>query len=937
MNDVRRSIRRPCAKHALLLLLLLGASAVQAAPPSDLLISEYVEGSASNKAIELYNGTGAAVDLSQYTVELYVNGATTASSTVALSGSLADGAAYVIANSSSAQDIKDRTDLFSGVANFNGDDALVLKHSGTVIDSLGQVGNDPGSEWGTDPVTTKDHTLRRKSSVCAGDTTDNDAFDPVTEWDGYPQNTFDGLGSHSVNCGPAVTSLSIDDVSLAEGNSGTTAFTFTVSLSAPAPAGGVSFDIATSDGSATTADSDYAAQSLTSQSIAAGASSYTFTVNVNGDLTPESDETFTVTVSNVVGVAVADATGQGTIQNDDIPTLAIHDIQGTGDASPYAGQTVHTTGNIVTAVTAAGFFVQAPDNAIDADPQTSEGVYVYTGSAPTVAAGDSVSFDSQVSEYYNLTELTAVANLSIDSSGNTLPTAITFDALTPSPSPALLTCGSSNFECFEGMRVSIANGFVSTGNQKFSTDPYAEVSISAAGSRPLRDPGLVYGVDPSLIVTGDNDAAPIWDGNPEVFEMDADAALPAFAGRAINGGSRFHGVGVITFEFGDYEFQPTELTLDYDAPMPRPVPVADASTLRIGEFNAERFCDSNDDRNGTTIKYTCSGDSSEPNAAAVELKVARVSQYIGDVLKLPDVVGMEEVENITMLQALAAKIQTDYGVTYTPELIEGHDPSGIDVGYLVNSARVTTLYVQQLAATETWNDGGNTAFVHDHPPLLLKGVFHGDSALNQSFMTIVVHLKARSNADDASAAGDRDREKRLRQAWSLAQAVQQLQTTAPTSGLPLTVVGDFNAYEFTDGLVDMVGMISGRYDFAANLLDPSDIGLGADTNVVSPSLWDSVLSLPNDERYSYLYTQNFGAIQGYQARKVPTDQVLDHALLNTAARDMFVRMDYGRADQDAAVTDEDSSTGAIGVSDHDGFVVQLSTDRIFANGFENRD
>ncbi|HEY0512144.1 MAG TPA: Calx-beta domain-containing protein, partial [Thermoanaerobaculia bacterium] len=94
--------------------------------------------------------------------------------------------------------------------------------------------------------------------------------------------------------------LTINDVSLNEGNAGTTSFTFTVSLSAPAGPGGVTFDIATADGTAT-APSDYTAKSLTGQTIPAGSSTYSFTVLINGDTSPETNETFLVNVANVTG------------------------------------------------------------------------------------------------------------------------------------------------------------------------------------------------------------------------------------------------------------------------------------------------------------------------------------------------------------------------------------------------------------------------------------------------------------------------------------------------------------------------------------------------------------------------------------------------------------------------------------------------------------
>jgi len=127
-------------------------------------------------------------------------------------------------------------------------------------------------------------------------------------------------------CAAVAPTLSINDVSANEGNSGTTTFTFTVSLSSPAPAGGVTFDIATADSTATVADNDYVAKGLTAQTIAAGAQTYQFTVDVNGDATVEPNETFLVNVTNVTGATMADGQGVGTIQNDDSPTVSISDV-----------------------------------------------------------------------------------------------------------------------------------------------------------------------------------------------------------------------------------------------------------------------------------------------------------------------------------------------------------------------------------------------------------------------------------------------------------------------------------------------------------------------------------------------------------------------------------------------------------------------------------
>ncbi|TXH70606.1 MAG: autotransporter domain-containing protein [Lysobacteraceae bacterium] len=120
--------------------------------------------------------------------------------------------------------------------------------------------------------------------------------------------------------------LTINDVTVSEGNAGITNFTFTVSLSAPAGPGGVTFNIATANGTAT-AGGDYVAQSLTAQTIPAGSSSYTFTVQVNGDTLNEPTETFFVNVTSVINAVVVDGQGVGTITNDDpLPSLSINDV-----------------------------------------------------------------------------------------------------------------------------------------------------------------------------------------------------------------------------------------------------------------------------------------------------------------------------------------------------------------------------------------------------------------------------------------------------------------------------------------------------------------------------------------------------------------------------------------------------------------------------------
>ncbi|MEP6921200.1 MAG: lamin tail domain-containing protein [bacterium] len=140
-------------------------------------------------------------------------------------------------------------------------------------------------------------------------------------------------GQALLNISSPFPTLSIDDVSLNEGNSGATAFTFNVSLSAPAPPSGVSFNIETADGTATTADQDYVRRSLSGETIPAGSLSYSFAIIVNGDLKIEPNETFLVNVSNLSGALPGNSQGVATIQNDDFGQLVITQIYGGGNNS----------------------------------------------------------------------------------------------------------------------------------------------------------------------------------------------------------------------------------------------------------------------------------------------------------------------------------------------------------------------------------------------------------------------------------------------------------------------------------------------------------------------------------------------------------------------------------------------------------------------------
>ncbi|MDO9256477.1 MAG: endonuclease [Bacteroidales bacterium] len=168
---------------------------------ADLLISEYIEGSGNNKYIEISNNTGVSVDLSDYKLQLYANGATTPTNNIALAGTLADQTTIVYKNASAT--------LYSvatsnAAVNFNGNDAIVLfkTSTNTFVDIFGRIGENPGTAWTSDSYSTFDKVLVRNSSVTSGITVNPASGFPTltTEWTQYSIDDISHLGSHIMTC-----------------------------------------------------------------------------------------------------------------------------------------------------------------------------------------------------------------------------------------------------------------------------------------------------------------------------------------------------------------------------------------------------------------------------------------------------------------------------------------------------------------------------------------------------------------------------------------------------------------------------------------------------------------------------------------------------------------------------------------------------------------
>jgi endonuclease/exonuclease/phosphatase family metal-dependent hydrolase len=563
--------------------------------------------------------------------------------------------------------------------------------------------------------------------------------------------------------------------------------------------------------------------------------------------------------------------------------LEIFQIQGAGPASPNSGQKVLTKNNVVTALASNGFFMQTPTLRSDDDVDTSDGIFVFTGGAPTVVVGDMVEVTGNVVEFFDFTEFTNDPVVTLTSPNHELPDAVIFDASTPGPDPMSPSC-AIEFECYEGMLVEIADGSVTGPNQRFSSDPIAEVHITAAPDRTFRETGIEFPGLPGL---------PVWDGNPEVFELDPDKlGLP---NQIIPAGSEFSATGVIGFEFGDYELWPTSLTVD-PADIPNSVRHRKWRETTVGSLNLFRLFDDVDDPPTMNV-FGETIDDFVVSSDEYQRRLDKFARYIVDGMKTPDILGVQEVESLSVLEDLADAINgINPWAQYRAYVVAGNDIGGIDVGFLIRKWRVWFPRVTQLGADETYlnPEDGQPDILHDRPPLLLKA-WSGFLPIN----VMVVHNRSLGGIET-----ERVQLKRFEQAQSIAEKVQDIQSGRFKTNL--VVLGDFNAFEFTDSYVDAVGHIRGDFEPADNLLSGPDL--------VEPDLLNQLMSLPETERYSFIFRGNA--------------QTLDHALTNMPL-DLRVReLQYARGNADAAVDLINDDTTALRASDHDGFVLYIYTGRI---------
>jgi hypothetical protein len=250
----------------------------------------------------------------------------------------------------------------------------------------------------------------------------------------------------------------------------------------------------------------------------------------------------------------------------------------------------------------------------------------------------------------------------------------------------------------------------------------------------------------------------------------------------------------------------------------------------------------------------------------------------------PDVIGLVEIANLASLTALAAQINADAAAAgdadpaYEAHLIPASATATQNVGFLVKTSRVRVDAVVQALAGETFTNPVNGAIetLHDRPPLVLYATVVDGGGHGGPLVAVVNHLRSFIDVELVAGEGVRVRAKRQAQAESIAALLQQLQSD--TSNTPVVAVGDYNAFEFSDGYTDPIGTLKGTPTPGDQVVVP------ASPDLVSPDFVNLTDGLPAEQRYSFVF-------EG-------TPQALDHVLVNHVAHGLFQRYAVARGNAD---------------------------------------
>jgi hypothetical protein len=500
-----------------------------------------------------------------------------------------------------------------------------------------------------------------------------------------------------------------------------------------------------------------------------------------------------------------------------------------------------------------------------------------------------------------LTEIGGSPTVSVISTGSSLPAAVTLTAADTSPAGSI-----EQLEKFESMRVHVDSLTVVAPTQAFSRTTAEEagaISVSngvfygviTGVARPFRKPGIEV---PLPLPAGSPCCVPRFDANPERLRVDSDGLIGAAKIDVTTGAIVTNVTGPLDYSFRTYTLLPDPPPSDPPGVSGNvsatvvPAPAADEFT--VASFNMERFFDTVNDPGTSDVAMTTTGFNNRLNKASLAIR---------NVMRTPDIIGVVEMENLSTLQAVANKINSDAVAAGDPDpnyqayLVEGNDIGGIDVGFLVKTAsgRVSVIDVTQEGKDATYinPNNGQPELLNDRPSLVLRATIQHPSGPTFPVTIIVNHLRSLSGVDDTTD-GNRVRTKRRAQAEFLANLIQARQAANPDEHI--ISVGDYNAFQFSDGYVDMIGTIKGTPA-------PANQVVLASSDLVNPDLIDLVDMAPADQRYSFSFDGNA--------------QELDHILITGNLLSRFDSLSYARSNADFPESYRSDAARPERLSDHD--------------------
>lgn len=878
---------------------------------TDLIISEYIEGSSNNKALEFFNGTGAPINLSGYSVQMFFNGAATAALTINLVGTVAPGDVFVLAQSSANAAILAQADQTNGSGWFNGDDAITLRKAGVVIDSIGQIGVDPGTEWGAGLTGTADNTLRRMVTVGSGDTNTTDSFDPTAQWLGFANDTFGDLGSYTPEAGPSTPVVGITASDAAAAEAGADAGTWHITRTgATTDALTITYSIG---GSASAID--YTPALTGTLTFAAGQASADISIVPVDDALPEGNETVVLTLLDGAAYDLGSASSATVnIADDDTLPTRISAIQGSGATSPMDGQVVVVeavvVGDFQGASGLGGFFLQEEAGDEDGNPATSEGLFVFQGTNSTaVNVGDVVRVTGTVDDFGNgfssLTELTAITGVQVISSGHALPAPVHV---------SLPTATVAELEAFEGMRVAVDTTLTVT--DTFTLGRYGEVLLSADG--PGNQPGTDARLDqytqfnlpsatgnaayqatiaPRMLLL--DDGRSLQNSDPVAYGRDG---LPLSASNTLRGGDTVSGlVGILddrfgTTDTGPYRLQATE-TVDFQATNARTANPGVNGNLVVASFNVLNYF------NGPTFP-TSRGADNLTEFARQRDKI--VSAIIGTGA---DVVGLLEIENDgygsgSAIQSLVDALNAVAGVGMYAFVNPGRTVLGGDeiaVGMLYKPAKVSTV-----GAPAILDSSVDARFDSSVQRPSLAQTFR-ETLTGELFTPVINHLKSKGSVANLPGDGDQgDGQGNSNATRTLgAEALVDWLAADPTGqhDKDFLVLGDLNAYAMED---PVRAIEAGADGIAGNA--------------------DDFRNLLADSAYSYAFGGQWGALDHALGSASLGSQITGAAKWHINADEPTV-LDYNTEFKSANQLATLYAADAYRSSDHDPVVIGLNLGR----------